>query len=45
MIYMMEKAFTQKMQEAATKGDGDAFDKYQKQLKWLHEYKLNKYKN
>ena len=45
MIYMMEKSFKQQMDKAATSGDRKKFEQMQKQLQWLHEYKINKYKN
>ena len=45
MIYMMETSFKQQMDKAATNGDRKKFEQMQKQLQWLHEYKINKYKN
>jgi len=41
----MINAFTKKMEEAASKGDKETFERMQEQLKWLHEAQRNKYKN
>jgi len=44
-FFFMINAFTKKMEEAASKGDKETFERMQEQLKWLHEAQRNKYKN
>ena len=45
LYFFMINAFTKKMEEAASKGDKETFERMQEQLKWLHEGQRNKYKN
>ena len=44
-IHMMETTFKFQMEQAAISGDKKKFEQMQEQLQWLHEYKLNRYKN
>jgi len=41
----MINAFTKRMEQAASEGDKETFERMQEQLRWLHNAQQNKYKN
>ena len=43
--FFMINAFTKRMEQAASEGDKETFERMQEQLKWLHAAQQNKYKN
>ena len=44
LITFMVMIFQLQLERAGRSGDKDVFDKMERQLAWLHEQRLNKYK-
>ena len=44
MITFLILIFQLQLERAGRRGDKDVFDKMERQLSWLHEQRLNKYR-